>query len=163
MNKPLHVTQKGQSLVEMALSATMLMFLMLAAIDFGYGFLYWITIRDAAQEGAMYGSLNPRTTAADQSYLKRWVTTAAESAIIRTGAIDPNNIQIRINNTTPIQSYSATPCNANLRPGNSITVDVTHPYRILTPLVSNFIGSQNINLRASVTNTILRDIDVTCP
>jgi len=51
--------QRGQSMVELALSFTMLMFLLSATVDVGRAFYAYIAIRDAAQEGAAYGSLNP--------------------------------------------------------------------------------------------------------
>jgi hypothetical protein len=138
-------TEKGQSLVEMALTATIMMFLMLATIDFGYGFLYWITIRDAAQEGAMYGSLHPGVGC--EATLRNWVKGAATSPIVNISGLPDSQIVITRTGSTP---------------GNAIKVDVTHYYHILTPMVSNFTGTPNIKLRTSVTNTILQ-VDAACP
>ena len=134
-------SEKGQSLVEMALAATLMMFLLLATVDFGYGFLYWITIRDAAQEGAMFGSLHP-SPACDNT-LRSWVKDSATSAVIRTANLQDGNITIS---------------RTGMNPGNSITVTVIHNYHILTPLVSTFTGTTTIPVKASVTNTILQNI-----
>lgn len=149
-------SEKGQSLVEMALTATLILFLMLATIDFGYAFLYWITIRDAAQEGAMYGSLHPRASisgSACETALRLRVTSAAQSAVINTSSLTPANI--------------VTTASFGLTPGNPITVAVTHNYKILTPLVQNFIGDADgfITISTRVTNTILQNTtpDPACP
>ncbi|MBP8252759.1 MAG: pilus assembly protein [Herpetosiphon sp.] len=50
---------KGQALVEFALTATLLFFIMAATIDFGLAFFAYQGLAGAAQEGATYGSLYP--------------------------------------------------------------------------------------------------------
>jgi len=145
MEKRPAAAEKGQSLVEMALTATFMMFLLLATIDFGYAFLYWITIRDAAQEGAMYGSLHPGT--ACEADLRNRVRGAASSPIIRISDLPDGQIEITRTGTTP---------------GNAIKVKVTHYYHILTPMISKFTNSPDITISTSVTNTILQ-VDSNCP
>lgn len=144
MTNKIHSSEKGQSLVEMALSATLLMFLMLAAIDFGFGFLYWITIRDAAQEGAIYASLHP---AGCDVNIRNRVKNAASAPGISIASLPDSQIEINPRGTNP---------------GEAITVKVTYYYHILTPLVSNVIGNSNITVSSSVTNTILQ-VDPNCP
>jgi hypothetical protein len=57
MRKLLHVTrQKGQALVEFALAATLIFFLLGAAVDVGLIFFTLQEMRTAAQEGATFGS-----------------------------------------------------------------------------------------------------------
>ena len=46
--------QRGQSLVELAISLMIILWLLAGAIDFGIGFFSYVAIRDAAQEGALY-------------------------------------------------------------------------------------------------------------
>lgn len=132
-------TEKGQSLVEMALSATLLMFLLLATIDFGFAFFYWIAIRDAAQEGAMYGSLHPDTTS--YADLRVRVKGAASSQLIKITDLPDSQIGITSTGTCP---------------GDAITVLVTYKYHILTPMVSTFANSPDITIKANVSNTILQ-------
>lgn len=145
MKNKLPSTEKGQSLVEMALSATLLMFLMLAAIDFGFGFLYWITIRDAAQEGAIYASLHPGTGCDTQTFAR-----------VRGAATAPGI------NITGLTNPTVTIGPRGTNPGEAITVKVTYSYHILTPLVSTIIGQSNLTIMSSVTNTILQ-VDPLCP
>lgn len=52
-------TEHGQSMVELALTITVLMVLLAGTIDLGRAFFTWIALRDAAQEGASYASFNP--------------------------------------------------------------------------------------------------------
>ena len=55
-------SERGQSLVEIALSMLFLIWLISAIIDLGSALFSWIALRDAAQEGALYGSVNPIDT-----------------------------------------------------------------------------------------------------
>jgi hypothetical protein len=134
-------TEKGQSLVELALTATLLMFLLLATIDFGFAFFYWIAIRDAAQEGAMYGSLHPET--ASDAILRNRVKGAASSQLIKISDLPDSQIEITRTGTCP---------------GDAITVLVTYKYQILTPMISNFVNSpdKKITIKANVSNIILQ-------
>ena len=56
-----HIRAKGQALVEFALAATLIFFLLAAAVDLGLIFFTLQGLHNAAQEGASYGS--------------RWLTT----------------------------------------------------------------------------------------
>ena len=46
-------------MIELALSFTVLLFLLMGVIDLGRAFFALSAMRDAAQEGAVYGSLSP--------------------------------------------------------------------------------------------------------
>src|SRR5215471_11532014 len=51
-------TSKGQSLVEFALILPLFLFLVLAAVDFGWGLRAYIVETNAAREGARYWAIN---------------------------------------------------------------------------------------------------------
>ena len=51
--------KKGQSLVEFAISLTVMLILLAGTVDFGIGLFHYIAMREAAQEGALYGSIAP--------------------------------------------------------------------------------------------------------
>jgi hypothetical protein len=51
--------EHGQSMVELALSITILLALLAGTIDLGRGLFTWMAMRDGAQEGATYGAINP--------------------------------------------------------------------------------------------------------
>ena len=52
-------SERGQSLVELAISIVILIYLLAGAVEFGLAFFQFVQLRDAAQEGALYGSMNP--------------------------------------------------------------------------------------------------------
>ena len=54
--------RRGQSLVELAISLPFMLLLMLGTIDMGRMFFDYIELRNAAREGAGYGSRNPTDT-----------------------------------------------------------------------------------------------------
>ena len=135
--------ESGQSLVELALTATLMVFLLLALIDFGYSFLYWISIRDAAEEGAAYGSLHPRSSCADN--LRNWDRDASTSPLLRIDNLPDDQIVIT---------------RTGIDPGNTITVKVTYNYTVLSPFPPFLPPS--IPISTSVTNTILQS-GANCP
>ena len=54
--------ERGQSMVELVLSFVVLLILLSGVIDLGRAFFAFIALRDAAQEGALYGSIYPLDT-----------------------------------------------------------------------------------------------------
>jgi Flp pilus assembly protein TadG len=132
--------QRGQSLVELAISLMVILMLLLGAFDFGTALFAYISMRDAAQEGAIYGSVEPE----DQTGIRNRVVEAANDLII----IDPDDdIDIDVGGDTCEGSTGGDP--------NTITITIEHQHPVSTPLVGAMIGSQEITLRARVTNTIL--------
>ena len=55
--------EQGQSMVEFALGITFILILMAGTVDLGRAYFSFLSLRDAAQEGALYGSLAPPDTA----------------------------------------------------------------------------------------------------
>jgi Flp pilus assembly protein TadG len=142
-------TQSGQSLVELALSLIVILFLLLGAVEFGIALFQFVTIRDAAQEGAVYGSINP----ADENGMKqRAIATAADVVPLTTG-----DITITINNMTVAQAISNNKACEGVTGGlpHTITITITYNHVIFMPLVSAMLSVNNIPLTANVTNTIL--------
>lgn len=55
--------ERGQSLVEFALGITFILILLAGTLDLGRAYFSFLSLRDAAQEGALYGSLAPPDSA----------------------------------------------------------------------------------------------------
>ena len=127
--------KRGQSLVELGLTMMVILWLISGVVDFGIAFFSYVAIRDAAQEGALYGSLNP----ADTSDI---ITRVQQSA--STSPID-------LSATTVTVSTPSGAC-----PGNPITVTVVYNYQISMPLTSLVTGN-TIALRTSATAPILKN------
>ena len=138
--------ERGQSLVEFAISLVIILWLLAGAVEFGIALFQYIQLRDAAQEGALYGSINPL----DETGIENRVKAASSSPIEL--ATDPDvDIQITYPNTTK--------CVAD-----GIKVRVEYPHKIFMPFATLFTGGSNtINLGAEVTDTILTSTDTTCP
>lgn len=138
--------QRGQSLVELAISLMVILMLLMGAIDFGIALFAYVSMRDAAQEGAVYGSIEP----ADETGIKNRTIAAASDIIV-----------IAADDITVSYSDSSNLCEG-LTSGapHTLTVAITHDHPVSTPLVGAMIGSQTITLNAQVTNTILSPV---CP
>ena len=129
--------ERGQSLVEIAISFTVVMMLLAGAVDTGLAFFSYVALHDAAQEGAVYGSMNP----ADTNGIRLRIRSTSSSPV---NLSDTSRVTI----ANPVITGSA--CT-----GGAITVTVQYDYQIVMPLLGSVLGSQIIPLTASVTNTIL--------
>ena len=129
--------ERGQSLVEMALAMIFLVWLIAVIIDMGSALFTWIALRDAAQEGALYGSINPSDTA----NIKVRVVTSSDRPLDLAQAYSDGTLEIN-----PTIGGSA--CT-----GGAITVMVRYQYTPIIPLVSAIWPT--IPIRATVTDTIL--------
>lgn len=158
--------QSGQSLVELAISLGVILLLLAGAVDFGMAFYSYVALQDAAQEGALYGSITPYIDSnGDGKY------TAGEPvnvAGIRQRIRASSKIPLDFSATGPIpDSYinadtvpSGAPACEGLTPPstgvpNAIQVTVEYDYPLVMPFAGTVLGQQTIHLRAAVTDTIL--------
>lgn len=141
-------SERGQSLVELAVSLVILLFLLSGAVEFGIIFFQFVQLRDAAQEGALYGSINPPGDASD---------TTAISAI-ETRALSSSSSPIDLLNDPDVDVIVEVP-DGKYCEGGSLRVRVEYPHKVFMPFMSQFIGP-SIPLNAAVTDTILTPV---CP
>lgn len=134
-------SEQGQSLVELSISLVILLYLLSGAVEFGMAFFQFVQLRDAAQEGALYGSINPT----DVSGMETRVRGASTSPI---NLGDTSKVTI---NTT----VTGGACE-----GESVTVLVSYDHKVFMPFIPQLIGTSTIPLHASVTDTILTPV---CP
>lgn len=126
--------QSGQSLVEMAISLTMLLMLMAGVLDIGRAYYTYLSLRDAAAEGAAYGSIHPT----DTSGIIDRVVGESPGGVVNWGA------------STVTTDILVKNCR-----GGGIKVKVDYSYTLLTPFIGSIVGSQTLPLSATVVNTIL--------
>ncbi len=164
-------SERGQSLVELAISLTVMLLLLSGAVTFGMALFSYVAMRDAAQEGALWGSFNPYLDQnANAAYdtgepvnadaICNRVKAASNSPVDMTSFScgnpgNPNDIEVQAVLTT---GGSGAPCEgpASGTGVNAIEVTVHYSYPIIMPYVGGIIGSQNIPLTAQVTDTILQ-------
>ncbi len=157
--------ERGQSLVELAISLTVILLLLSGAVDFGMALFSFVQLRDAAQEGALYGSLNPclDQNANNQCDVGEPLNTAAIQARVKATSTSPmiqnlplSAIDVQLTpdpaNTLPCEGSTTT---ASGPEPNAITVTITYQYHIIMPFIGAIIGGQTIPLHAQVTDTIL--------
>ena len=131
--------EKGQSLTEFAVSVVILLVLLAGTVDAGRAFFTFMSLRDAVQEGALWGSYNPAQTELIKDRVRR------ASNLVQAIEDDPNaNLTIDVD-------IIGTACT-----GNGIRVDATYEnFPITMPFLGLILGSQEVPISASVTDTIL--------
>jgi len=129
-------SEQGQSLVEFAISLVIILLLLVGIVDASRALFTYLSLRDAAEEAALYGSLQPDDTSGIRSRARN------NSDLIR--GLPSADVSITI-------TYTGAHCT-----GNSIGVQIAYTNFPLTmPLLGTFIGRQTVPIRATVTNTIL--------
>lgn len=103
--------EKGQNLVEFAMVVPIFLVLVFAIVDFGMGFHAWITVTNAAREGARIGAVG------------------ADSATIEARVVDTASSLVA-------EDLNVTVVNAQGAPGEAVSVDVNYDYDLITPLSS---------------------------
>ncbi len=143
--------ERGQSLVELAVSLPVMILLLLGTVDFGMAIFSYAIIRDAAQEGALYGSFNPGNKAEIENRA-RYISPHGEDLIFSSPVelTDKELVQVEVkslgNSCQGIKNGKA----------NSIRVRVRYEYPFLMPFIGTLIGSDTISLTGSATNVILQ-------
>jgi len=152
INPNLNRSEHGQSLVEFALILVILLVLLSGIVDLGRAFYAYIIIRDAAQEGAVYGSIAPKD---DLNLFRNEVETRVETAF--TDPADSSNTPIDVSKMYVQTDIIGTAC---ATPGNSVRVRIDYTLPVTMPFLGTILGSQFINMSASVENAILSPV---CP
>jgi hypothetical protein len=132
-------SEKGQSLTEFGLSVAILLILLAGTVDAGRAFFTFMALRDAVQEGALWGSYNPTETSLIKDRVRR------ASNLVQAIEDDPNaDLDITV-------SWIGDPCT-----GNGITVQATYRnFPVTMPFLGAILGSQEVPITARVTDTIL--------
>ena len=145
-------SERGQSLVELSISLVLLLMLLAGAVEFGMAFFQFVQLRDAAQEGALYGSINPT----DCPGILARVQGSSSSPVNLTGA----GVTIAVTINGNACSLTGTTYNTLDCEGHALKVDVTYQHTVFMPFFSRVVGS-TFPLHASVTDTILSPVACT--
>jgi Flp pilus assembly protein TadG len=130
----------------MAISLVILLYLLSGAVELGIIFFQYVQLRDAGQEGALYGSTHPQP--ADLSEIERRIRGSSNSPIDLTGA----TITISIDGTpSGTAAYATKDCE-----GHGLQVMVGYNHTVFMPFGTFLLGRSTIPLHATVTDTILR-------
>jgi Flp pilus assembly protein TadG len=145
-------SERGQSMTEFALSLVLLLTLLAGIVDLGRVFFSYIIIRDAAQEGAVYGSIAPKD---DLTVFSNEVEDRVKAAF--TDPSDSSNVPIDISKLNVQTEVLGATC---ATPGSGVRVKVDYLVPVTMPFLGMIIGSQEMKMTATVENAILSPI---CP
>ncbi|PKO07800.1 MAG: hypothetical protein CVU40_18750 [Chloroflexi bacterium HGW-Chloroflexi-2] len=155
-------SEKGQSMVELAVSVVVLLILLAGVVDLGRLAFYYITLRDAAQEAASYASVFPNNN--------QQIFARATDGITGDG-VDPSRIEVNLRIFKSSDTYecnwsvaSADACAASTDTSGSNVVSVNNvveititdsAFPVTMPLLGTFLGSQTINLSTSIEDVVI--------
>jgi hypothetical protein len=141
-NKKINEKERGQSLIEMAISFTIIMLLISGIVDLGRAYISYIAIFDAAQEGAAYGAYYPR----DPDSIELHVRGTSSNPIDLT---DTDSVEVEViphPSPTNIEDLCA---------GDGLEVKVIYTFDLTMPFLGAFIPSTQIPLTANAIGTVL--------
>ena len=130
---------RGQSVVELALIAPVFLILLLSALDLGRLLYAQITITNAAKEGALVasqgGTFQANQGCSDANTVMCGVLTEADGGFVE---VDRTKVDL-----TPAVCVKDAMYPANGTPPK-VAVSVESPFRLLTPIIANIVGSNLI-------------------
>ena len=148
--------ERGQSLVELSISILILLLLLVGAVEFGMAFFQFVQLRDAAQEGALYGSLHPYVDG--DSDAKFDAGEPVNLAGIETRVRASSNSPVDLTVTSGSKAVTVTAVSSDgtnlFCEGHGLTVTVSFNHEVFMPFMTQIIGN-TIPLNATVTDTIL--------
>jgi hypothetical protein len=129
-----------------------LLYLLSGAAEFGVLFFQFVQLRDAAQEGALYGSMNPyiESTGDTKFEVGEAINQAGIEARVRAASSSPINLSDTTKVTVAIVGTDGMLCE-----GHGIQVTVSYTHHIFMPFIPTLIGRTDIPLSATVVDTIL--------
>jgi len=145
----LPAAKKGQSMVEFAVSLTVMLILLAGTVDFGIGLFHYVAMRDAAQEGALYGSISPPPRAGS------WDCPDPNIANICARLANASGGEGIIRNIYDSGMIATVTVSGRACEGNALTVTLLYDYPVSMPFIGALIGSEHIRLRATAMDTIL--------
>src|SRR4051794_16900638 len=113
--------ERGQSLVEVALIAPVVLLILLLAVDFGRVFLGWVTVTNVARIGANYAAVNP------QGFQDRDAGVIAAYHNLMLG--DATGTDCALEDPLPNPNFSG------YELGDDVTASVSCEFPLLTPLL----------------------------
>src|SRR5271165_2331195 len=130
----------GQTIVEFAISALSLLQLVFSIIDFSYLFFSKLTLQNAVRQGGRY-AITGQAISGKSRYLSILTTVENTSLGMATSS-----------NTTVCGQILGCQCGGG--PGETVTVNVTYPYKFLTPLIGTFFtnGTYTFTVSTSFKN-----------
>lgn len=133
---PGYRSEKGQSLLELAIGVILLILLVSGLVDLGRIFLSYIALQEGTQEGALYGAVN----ASDTLGIISKVRTSSDSPV---NLGDASSVSVAVSTIGPACEES------------TLRVSATYSFQFVTPLVDLVTGFATMPITATAYATIL--------
>jgi Flp pilus assembly protein TadG len=149
-------SERGQSMVEMALMMVILLTILSGVLDLGRAFFVFIAIQNSAGEGALYAAMNPTCAHRTDAGLNGVSCADPNNVDYRArhessdGLVDSNQMIISVLYSNGTNTYSA----ANITEGNPIAVTVSYEFQMLGPY-SPIVPGGVLAISATSTQNIL--------
>jgi hypothetical protein len=177
-----HHNQQGQSLVEFSLTLVLLTILISGLLDLGRMYFVYTSVADAAGEGAIFLSITPKcfspsiSGCADPNNVQYRMQAAGgklvelHNSFVRIEYITADcfyyaqaNAGVTMPSTLTLEGApkSAPFCDAayTYQTGDSVSVQLSYPYLLLTPVISRMVplynGQNALPLNVIATQTII--------
>lgn len=141
-------SESGQSLIEFAVGLVVVLILLAGIVDIGRAFFTYLSLRDAAQEGAAYASICPD----DVTKIENRIENTSSQPVDFSAA----NIEIAckiVENGVELGDCGG----GSVAPGKGVRVRITYKdFPITMPFLGTILGTQAFDLSADATDTILR-------
>jgi hypothetical protein len=134
--------EKGQSLVEFALTLPLVLLLVLGTIDLGLGFKTYIALTNAAREGVRWVSIHP-TDLGCAGALNRIADEAGQVNLVIKSPISTDGYEV-----------SFSPLGCDYGAGQQVTVSIDYEYELLFGALT---GLPAVPFNASATMVVLYD------
>ena len=136
-------SEKGQSLVELAVSLVLILTLLAGVVDLGRLLFEYLAMRDAAQEAAAYATVYP--SACNQTIERARVDLANN---------DPSQVSVTVL-INGVECQNAAPSDACA--AKPIKIIIHEPkFRMTMPFLGSLLGIQTIDLSATVNSAVIR-------
>lgn len=158
--------ERGQSLNELAITMAFMLILLAGIADIGRALSIYISLRDAAQEGALYGTFAFSENAPDSSVAI--VSPDVACSRIRTRIIQNSNNLINLAQDTDISIQIAKASSPDVWVSCSPTISIQpcakdrirvavnyNGFSIATPFLGTLLGTQQVEISAAVEDRIL--------
>ena len=135
--------ERGQSLVEFAMIAPLLILLMVGILDVGRAVNAYVTISNAAREGSHYAALHP--TASPGA-----IASAVRARVV---PLDSSSVTVtaRYYDGTAFQAWPSGGVPASSTPGYvPVQVQVSYPWAAITMLIGVFFSSGPLTATSTV-------------
>ena len=160
-------SERGQSLSELSMAMALILILLAGIADLGRAFFTYISLRDAAQEGALYGSFafsqpasstTPNSLVSPANACSRIATRLLQNTDSPVDLSTDATISVLIHQASNPGVWVDCSASIPIQPcvNDRIQVSVTYEdFPITMPFLGTLIGSQSVDITARVEDTIL--------